>query len=69
MINREQLIKLARQVEEQGQSSTTAYEQALAQQKNQLSESEYTALLGYLLILQNGGQIDNQATTEEEKPL
>ena len=68
MMNKKQLIQLAHQVEEQGRDSTAAYEQALAQQKNQLSESEYTALLGYLLVLMNGGQLDDQAT-ERETPL
>ena len=68
MMNKKQLIQLAHQVEEQGRDSPVAYEQALAEQKNQLSESEYTALLGYLLILMNGGQVDDQAT-ERETPL
>jgi hypothetical protein len=68
MMNKKQLLECAREVEVQGQNSVAAYEQALAEQKTQLSESEYTALLGYLLILGNGGQIDDQAI-EKETPL
>ncbi len=68
MMSKKQLVQLAHQVEEQGRDSLAAYEQALTQQKNQLSESEYTALLGYLLILQNSGQLDDPAI-ERETPL
>ena len=68
MMNRKQLIRLAHQVEEQGKNSTAAYEQALTQAEAQLSESDFTALLGYLLVLMNGDQIDDQAT-EREAPL
>jgi hypothetical protein len=53
MMNKKQLLERAHEMEVQGQNSVAAYEQALAEQKTQLSESEYTALLGYLLILQN----------------
>lgn len=59
MMNREQLIQLAHQVEEQGQDSLVAYEQALTQAEEQLSESDFTALLGYLLVLMKGGQPDH----------
>ena len=68
MMNRKQLIRLAHQVEEQGKNSTAAYEQALTQAEAQLSESDFTARLGYLLVLMNGDQIDDQAT-EREAPL
>lgn len=72
MMNREQLIKLARQVEEQGQDSLAAYEQALTQAEEQLGESDFNALLGYLLVLMNGGQPDDQTpinqSVNEHKP-
>ena len=69
MMSRKQLIRLARQVEEQGRSSPAAYEQALTQAEEQLSESDFTGLLGYLLVLMNSGQVDDQAANEEEAPL